>query len=328
MANMAGKTLTHEQVAALAESVGLPGEAFAQIARGESGYQVGAVGHDPGGTQGLGLWQITTKYNDDIIAKYGGRQKLLTDPVANAKAAKAIYDRQGIKAWYGTKYLTNPAAHYTGPVRYTPPATSSQPGPTTAGAPAAGPASPAPVFDPRAAAANFLAQGGVRSQNALQGLLAARVAGNSQPMAAPVMAAYGQPRTQPRAPQPSASPSTGGSGKGGSEVLELIYNDGGKGYGIKNGQVVDAPSTYKDVWAGHADHVHVAAGPKTVVRLGKLAQSMGLQVGENPHFGGVDPVHVPGSYHYKGEAIDVSGTPEQRAAFARAVERYNRTRRL
>jgi hypothetical protein len=108
------RTLTHEQVAALAESVGLPGEAFAQIAQGESGYQVGAVGHDPGGTQGLGLWQITTHYNDDIIRKFGGRQKLLTDPYANALAAKAIYDRQGIKAWYGTKYLTDPKAHYKG----------------------------------------------------------------------------------------------------------------------------------------------------------------------------------------------------------------------
>ena len=120
----------------------------------------------------------------------------------------------------------------------------------------------------------------------------------------------------------------GGSTKG-SEVLELIYNDGGKGYGIKDGQVVDGRSVFSDVWAGHADHVHVAAGPKTVVTLGKLAQQMGLHVGENPHFGGVNPVHVPGSYHDKGEAIDVSGgTPAQMNAFARAVEHYNRTRAL
>lgn len=108
------RTLTHEQVAALAESVGLPGETFAQIAQGESGYQVGATGHDPGGTTGLGLWQITTKYNDDIIKRYGGMQRLLTDPVANARAAKAIYDRQGIKAWYGTRYMTGPNLHYKG----------------------------------------------------------------------------------------------------------------------------------------------------------------------------------------------------------------------
>jgi hypothetical protein len=127
------------------------------------------------------------------------------------------------------------------------------------------------------------------------------------------------------------TPAGGGyraSGAKGSKVLELIYNDGGKGYGIKNGAVVDAPSVYSGVWGGHRNHVHVAAGPQTVLALGKLAQSMGLHVGENPHFGGVDPVHVPGSYHYKGEAIDVSGGASGMRRFAKAVERYNRTHRL
>jgi hypothetical protein len=130
----------------------------------------------------------------------------------------------------------------------------------------------------------------------------------------------------------TATPSGGGgyptSGQKGSKVLELIYNDGGQGFGIKNGQDVNGPQFYSGVWAGHANHVHVAAGPKTVVALGKLAQSMGLHVGENPHFGGVDPVHVAGSYHYKGEAIDVSGRASDMKKFARAVERYNRTHRL
>jgi hypothetical protein len=129
------------------------------------------------------------------------------------------------------------------------------------------------------------------------------------------------------------TPATGGgnypaSGKKGSEVLELIFNNGGKGFGIKNGQAVDGPSAFSGVWGGHRTHVHVAAGPQTVVALGKLAQTMGLNVGENPHFGGVDPVHVPGSYHYKGEAIDVSGDPRKMGRFAKAVQRYNRTHRL
>lgn len=108
-----GGAMTFQQVAALAESVGLPGIAFAQIARGESGFNPRAIGHDPGGTRGLGLWQITTKYNDDIIAMLGGPQAML-DPMINARAAKMIYDRQGIKAWYGTRYLTDPTAHYQG----------------------------------------------------------------------------------------------------------------------------------------------------------------------------------------------------------------------
>lgn len=108
-----GGTMTFNQVARLAESVGLPGIAFAQIAKGESGFQPGAVGHDPGGTQGLGLWQITTGYNDDIIKRFGGRQAMF-NAHTNALAAKAIYDRAGIGAWYGTRYLTDPTAHFQG----------------------------------------------------------------------------------------------------------------------------------------------------------------------------------------------------------------------
>lgn len=41
--------------------------------------------------------------------------------------------------------------------------------------------------------------------------------------------------------------------------------------------------------------------------LGHVAQSaFGLHVGENPDFGGVHPVHVAGSWHYKGRAFDAS----------------------
>jgi hypothetical protein len=77
---------------------------------------------------------------------------------------------------------------------------------------------------------------------------------------------------------------------------------------------------YSKVWDGHKNHVHVAAGPNTVVKLGKLAQEMGLHVGENPHFGGVNPVHSAHSYHYKNEAIDVSGDPNKMNRYARRVE--------
>lgn len=108
-----GGAMSFNQVARLAESVGLPGIAFAQIAKGESGLNPMAVGHDPGGTQGLGLWQITTGYNDAIIKRFGGRQAMF-NPRINAQAAKAVYDKQGVGAWYGTKYLTDPTAHFQG----------------------------------------------------------------------------------------------------------------------------------------------------------------------------------------------------------------------
>ena len=97
-------------VAKIAEMAGLPGITFMQIAKGESGFQPGAIGHDPGGTIGHGLWQITSGYNDDIIAKLGGPQAML-NPFINARAAKMIYDRAGIGAWYGTQYMTGTNLH-------------------------------------------------------------------------------------------------------------------------------------------------------------------------------------------------------------------------
>jgi hypothetical protein len=108
---------------------------------------------------------------------------------------------------------------------------------------------------------------------------------------------------------------TGGqpAAKGLGPLRELFWQGAG-GIDAKNGQKV--PQGFV---SGHTDHVHVASGPKTVVELGHLAQSMGLHVGENPHFGGVHPVHTKTSYHYKGEAIDVSGPPELMRKFAHRV---------
>lgn len=170
---------------------------------------------------------------------------------------------------------------------------------------------------------NFLSQGGIANPNAIPYLAQA-----NQLQDVPASSTTTRVKVSGQTPAPKGSYSAGGAT--GSKVLELIHNDGsGKpGYGIKNGQVVNGSQVFSGVWAGHANHVHVAAGPETVVALGKLAQSMGLHVGENPHFGGVTPVHVPGSYHYKGEAIDVSGDPKKMDAFSRAVEQYNRSRQL
>src|SRR3954447_18714042 len=108
-----GGRLTPSQAAAGAEAAGMPGQAMSQVYHGESDYDPTAVGHDPGGTRGLGLGQVTTKYNDDVIRRFGGEQAML-NPVNNFLAQRMIYDRQGIKAWYGTKYLTDPNAHYKG----------------------------------------------------------------------------------------------------------------------------------------------------------------------------------------------------------------------
>jgi hypothetical protein len=68
------------------------------IAMQESHGFVDIVGHDPGGTEGLGLWQITTGYNDGLIASLGGRDAMF-DPETNAEAAAHILRSSGLGAW-------------------------------------------------------------------------------------------------------------------------------------------------------------------------------------------------------------------------------------
>ena len=87
----------------------------------------------------------------------------------------------------------------------------------------------------------------------------------------------------------------GGRGKagslpGGGNLLELIY--GGNAFN---------PSSAD---SSHQGHLHVAGNK--IGQLGKYLQSLGFNVGENPKFGGVDPVHSDNSWHYKGKAIDVN----------------------
>ena len=129
--------------------------------------------------------------------------------------------------------------------------------------------------------------------------------------------------TTPRRSASPSAPATRGPGRtrrasaraqGLSPLKELFYDPQG---GWKGTQSIGPIG-------GHSDHVHVAAGPKTIVRLGKRAQDMGLNVGENSHFNGghrVTSGHVANSNHYRDEAIDVSGSPKKMSAFARYMRR-------
>lgn len=110
--------------------------------------------------------------------------------------------------------------------------------------------------------------------------------------------------------------------KGKLDIAEMYYDPG---ISLDSGKRVGAIG-------GHGDHVHVAStNGDTMMELYRLAQSMGLRVGEFDGFEHVDPVHAKGSYHYSdtktskgrkvGEAMDVSGDPKKMAAFNRAVAR-------
>lgn len=106
---------TATQVRAIAESVGLPGLAFTEIAKGESQYYPGVVQRDPGdGNVGYGLWQITPH-------AWGGSGKLLgkladlggipamRNPLKCAAMAKFMFDDSGLQPWTTSKFLSSQA---------------------------------------------------------------------------------------------------------------------------------------------------------------------------------------------------------------------------
>jgi hypothetical protein len=104
-------------------------------------------------------------------------------------------------------------------------------------------------------------------------------------------------------------------------IRELFYNGPG-GVNIKDGKRVG-----KGFVDGHTDHVHVATQSRRgAIRLGELAERLGLTVREQSHFDPVDPVHAEGSYHDSDRAIDVSGDPELMRQFARRVARRRKNR--
>lgn len=98
--------------------------------------------------------------------------------------------------------------------------------------------------------------------------------------------------------------------KGG--IYEVFYDPEGKYWdsgGIREGGI-----------GGHSDHVHVSADRGYIVKIGKLAQKMGLNVGEHARFGGTPSGgHTSGSFHYRNMGIDVSGNPATMKRFARIM---------
>ena len=119
--------------------------------------------------------------------------------------------------------------------------------------------------------------------------------------------------SNPTSSGPGGNPGTGKPGT----VYELVYDpQGGWTFGKRLPRSI----------GGHSDHVHVAADSQRIRWIGKQAQKMGLRVGENKAFSGSTPTsgHATNSYHYKNEAIDVSGSSQRMADFARWVRRsYN-----
>lgn len=67
-----------------------------------------------------------------------------------------------------------------------------------------------------------------------------------------------------------------------------------------------------------------AADKAGLVAFGKQLQEMGYRVSEHPAFGGVEPVHVRNSQHYRSEAIDVNADTGFRGGEKAALDNANK----
>lgn len=67
----------------------------------------------------------------------------------------------------------------------------------------------------------------------------------------------------------------------GAQLAELIYNGPGTGVAIHNGARVDGAVFYRDVWAEHANHVHVAVARGTY--LSHPVDTVGGLVTDDPN---------------------------------------------
>lgn len=123
--------------------------------------------------------------------------------------------------------------------------------------------------------------------------------------------AYLQQRGNPDALLNLAAGLKGAQDVPGKTTTKTVRVKGAKGHG-KAGR--DKSGAYPHGVGPHAT-------PNLLIHIGHLAQKMGLHVGENPNFGGTSPVHASGSYHYKNEALDISGDPKKMAHLAKVIQR-------
>lgn len=99
----------------------------------------------------------------------------------------------------------------------------------------------------------------------------------------------------------------GDSGYGGSLTDTLLQVASQKQAAPKAPRAVTGPTKY-------------GSGNASIMELAEIAKNrFGLSVRELAPYDKVDPVHTKGSFHYSNRAADISGNPQQMAAFNRWV---------
>jgi hypothetical protein len=109
--------ISPRQAAIVAESEGLPGITYAQIAKGESNFRPGAANPDDAYES---LWQMTPSVQSNltrsiwnrIASKYPGGS---SNPIVSAKQAAVLAGQgTGVSNYFGTGFVTDENAHLPG----------------------------------------------------------------------------------------------------------------------------------------------------------------------------------------------------------------------
>ena len=127
--------------------------------------------------------------------------------------------------------------------------------------------------------------------------------------------------TDAKPPRPQRGAGASAKEQGLSPLLEMFYDPQG-GFD-NNSHSWDGVRKIPAI-GGHDDHVHVAAGPKTLARLDKRAKKFGLVVSSANRPGAVTSSGNT-SFHASGRARDYAGSPKQMAAFTRYMRRLYKT---
>lgn len=130
----------------------------------------------------------------------------------------------------------------------------------------------------------------------------------------PAGGAVAAPQSTDRQTNGSGGPGRSAKAQGLSPLLEMFWQGPG-GVNVDNGKLVR-----QGYVPGHTDHVHVAAGPKTLSRLDGRAADFGLRVSSADRPGAVTSSGNT-SFHAVGKARDYAGSAKQMAAFAQYVAR-------
>jgi hypothetical protein len=299
---------------------------MARIGKRESGgrYWINNAGLNRNGTVDHGLFQINDIWRKDpVIGKLWSRRY---DPDVNAQMAVRVMAKQGPRAWATFNPATD--AKYIKDLGSGPIPAASKPRKAKAPPESVTTTETTVKSTPTTVSDKLDTKGLAKAQRQAQVFqflskgnpnhLFQRIGLTESPDPLDFMTKdvklgkteLGTKKVKVKAPQQGREPRRQAKGRP-DMIFEMFYDPG---ISVDSGRRTSAIG-------GHGSHIHLAAPRGRVMKLAKMAQKMGLHVREFEPFDRVDPVHTGKSFHYRGEAADISGDPKRMARFNRMVAR-------